>query len=248
MFMNILPLHTSIIKKGDDLASLLKAAAMIQPGDILVVSSKAVATAEGAAIDVSTIVPSNDAEMWAQKTGRSAAFCHVVLQETTRLHGHVINAVHGAMLTEVETIAGSTVLVPNAGLDESNVENGRAVGWPVDPVQSAKTISDTLQVPVIISDSFIIPRRSGVMAFALTVCGIDPIRNDIGKHDLFGHPLALTKEAVADQLCVMANAVMGNGNQSSPAAIIRDHGVPSSAFCGWVPGVSTAEDLFQELR
>lgn len=242
--MNIFPIHTAILKAGDDLASILRDSAVIEAGDIVVVSSKAVATTEGAAIDLSTIVPTDDANMWAQKTGKSAAFCQAVLQETARLHGKVMGAVHGAMLTEIQTDATSTILVPNAGLDESNVVTGYAIGWPVDPVHSAKKIRDALNVPIIIGDSCVYPRRRGVMAFALTACGIDPIRSEIGKPDLFGHPLQITQEAVADQLTIAANAAMGNANQGNPAALIRDHGIAFSDFCGWVPAMDAKEDLF----
>lgn len=220
---------------------------MIEAGDILVISSKAMATAEGAAIDLSTIAPSYDAEMWAQKTRRSSAFCQAVLQETLRLRGRVIGGAPGAMLTEVHTDATSTVLVPNAGVDESNIGDGYAIGWPLDPVTSAKNISDALKTPVIISDSFVVPRRNGVSSFALVACGVDPVRSEIGVQDLFDHPLIMTKEAVADQLSVMGNAVMGNAAQSNPAAIIRDHGIPPSDFCGWVPGILPEEDLFKGM-
>jgi len=244
--MHILPIHTPLIKAGDDVASILKQSMMMQDGDIVIVSSKAVATAEGAAIDLSTVTPTSDAEIWAQKTGKSAAFCQAVLQETVRMHGKVIGGVTGAMLTEVQTDAVSTVLVPNAGLDESNIGDGYAIGWPLDPVLSVKRMSAALNVPIIISDSCIIPRRSGVSAFALVACGIDPVRSEIGVKDLFKHPLIMTKEAVADQLSVMGNAVMGNAAQSNPAAIIRDHQIPSSDFCGWVPGMRPERDLFGE--
>lgn len=243
--MQILPIHTRLIKAGDDLASILKESMMIHSGDSLVISSKAVATAEGAAIDLSEMTPTSDAELYAQKTGKSAAFCQAVLQETARMHGYVRGAVTGAMLTEVQTDDVSTVLIPNAGLDESNVSDGYAMGWPIDPVLSVQRISDALGIPVIISDSFIIPRRSGVSAFALVACGIDPVRSEVGTKDLFDHPLTITREAVADQFSVMANTVMGNAAQRNPAAIIRDHNIPRSDFCGWVPGVQLEEDLFQ---
>ncbi len=240
--MLILPIHTAIIRAGDDLASLLMRTAQIERGDIVVISSKAIATAEGAAVDLSTMTASHDARRWAEKTGRSAEFCQAVLNETLRMNGRILSAVPGALLTDVQG-----VLVPNAGLDESNIEDGFAVGWPVDPVSSAKKMSDALHAPVIISDSFIIPKRSGVSAFALAVCGMDPVKNEIGTLDLFGHPLTVTTEAVADQMAVGANAVMGNAGQSNPAAIIRDSHIPLSSFCGAVPAIDPEKDLFQDM-
>ena len=63
---------------------------------------------------------------------------------------------------------------------------------------------------VIISDSTVTPRREGVTAFALAVSGLDPVRDDTDKSDLFGKNLQITHEAIADQLATAANAVMGN--------------------------------------
>lgn len=243
--MLIIPIHTPLIHTGDNLADLLKASEEFERGDIVVVSSKVVATAESAAIHLPTLTPSDEALFFAEQTGRDAHFCEAVIQETARLHGRIIRATTGALLTEVQPDGFSgTILVPNAGLDQSNIASGYAIGWPHDPVKSVKHLSNDLGVPVIISDSCVYPRRMGVTAIALTVCGIDPISDAKGQADLFGHPLTITVEATADQLAVAANGVMGNAGQSIPAAIIRHALLPSSGFCGWVPGMHSEEDLF----
>ena len=46
---------------------------------------------------------------------------------------------------------------------------------------------------VIISDSSLKPRRWGVTAYALAVSGIDPLRDEAGKKDLFGRLLRITQ-------------------------------------------------------
>lgn len=84
------------------------------------------------------------------------------------------------------------------------------------------------------------------MAFALVCDGIDPVKSEVGRKDLFGKPLRFTLEAVADQLATAANFVMGNADQSVPAAIIRDHGLALGNFSGWVDGIDPDEDLFRE--
>lgn len=249
--MQIFPVHTPLIRTGDNIAMILRESGMIVDGDIVVLSSKAVATAERTIIDLSRLQPSAAAESWSVKTGKSATFCEAVLMETLRMHGRVLGSAAGALLTEVKPdgLPQGVILAPNAGLDQSNIDDGFAVGWPTDPVTSAHAIRSALakNVAVIIGDSCIRPRRIGVTAFALAVCGIDPLRSDIGRKDLFGHPLRVTVEAVADQLTVAANAVMGNADQSCPAAIIRDHGIPFTEFCGWVPGIEPEEDLFKGI-
>ncbi|MDD5040824.1 MAG: coenzyme F420-0:L-glutamate ligase [Candidatus Peribacteraceae bacterium] len=249
--MKILPLSTKILKHGDDLAAVLSAAEKFEESDVVVVSSKAIAMVEGTVIDLKTITPTTEAENWARLGSRSAAFRQAVLDETKRLRGRVAGGSPIAMLTELRP-AGmkGSLLVPNAGLDQSNVPAGFAIGWPFDPVASAKLLRKLLQektgrrIAVIVSDSCCRPRRWGVTAFALVACGLDPLSSQIGKSDLFGRPLTMTVEAVADQLATAANAVMGNGDQSIPAAIVRDHGLTLSDYCGWVEGITAEEDLF----
>lgn len=249
--MQIIAIHTPVIKPGDNLAAILRAHSTLQDGDILVVSSKAVATAEKNIVDLATLIPSMDAAEWAQKTGRSPAFIEAVLQETKRLNGEINGFCPSALLTEVKPTDMKTgsIFAPNAGMDVSNVEADHAVGWPLDPVRSAQELKKAMQVEcaVIIGDSCCHPRRIGVAAFALTACGMNPLRSEKGKRDLFGRELQITVEAVADQLATAANAVMGNADQSIPAAIIRDHGYPLTDFCGWVDGINKEEDLFRDV-
>ncbi|OGJ77277.1 coenzyme F420-0:L-glutamate ligase [Candidatus Peribacteria bacterium RIFOXYC1_FULL_58_8] len=250
--MLILPLTTPILKDGDDLAALLAAHEKFLEGDIIVISSKAIATVQGARIDLQKIQPSPEAQEWARRSGRSPTFRQAVLDETKRLKGRVVGGSELAMLTEVspEGLKG-TLLVPNAGLDQSNVPDGFAIGWPLDPIASATLLRTRLQestgkrLAVIVSDSCCRPRRWGVTAFALVACGLQPLTSQIGRKDLFGRPLTMTVEAVADQLATAANAVMGNADQSIPAAIIREYGVALNDFCDWVPGIEPEDDLFK---
>jgi coenzyme F420-0:L-glutamate ligase/coenzyme F420-1:gamma-L-glutamate ligase len=249
--MQILPIPTRILKKGDDLARILAQEMTFADGDILAVSSKAVATVEGAVIDLKNVTVTPEAQRWANQCGRSAAFRQAILDETKRLNGTVLSGCKVAMLTELkpEGVEGS-LLVPNAGLDQSNVAEGFAIGWPYDPVTSVHTLRKSLEkhtgkrIAVILTDSCCRPRRWGVTAFALVVSGFDPLSSQIGKPDLFGHPLTMTQEAIADQLATAANAVMGNAAQSIPAAVIREHEIPFSDFVDWVPGILKEEDLF----
>lgn len=255
--MQILPLRTPLLKPGDDLAAILANAADLRAEDIVIVSSKAVATAENAAIDLSLMKPAAEAEKLALETGtRKPAFIQAVLEETKRLHGTVSGTCPGALLTEVKPdgLPRGTILTANAGLDESNIEPGFAIGWPKDPVKSVITLRQELErtaqcqpLAVIITDSCCRPRRWGVTAFALVCAGIEPLRSEAGREDLFGKKLRITSEAIADQLATAANFAMGNAGQSTPAAIVRDHGLRLSDFAGWVPGIAPEEDLFRGI-
>jgi coenzyme F420-0:L-glutamate ligase len=255
--MDILPIRTPILTRDDDLAAILLRHAPFADEDILVLSSKALATVEGAAIDLRTIHLSKEAEKWAKAMGhRTAAFAQAVMDETERLHGTIVGSCPGALLTEVipDGLSHGTILTANAGLDESNIAEHFAIGWPRDPVASVRALRRALEnassaspLSILITDSCCRPRRLGVTAFTLVVSGIDPLHSQAGRDDLFGKKLRITTEAIADQLATAANFVMGNAGQSIPAAIIRDHGLVLSDFEGWVPGIAPKEDLFKGI-
>jgi len=249
--MLLIPVPTRKLKKGDPLGAILTRDAGFNSGDILVISSKAIATTEGSALDIHSLVASQEASVWSQKTGRSPEFCEAVLQETKRLNGRVAGHCTGALLTEVkpEGLAKGTILTANAGLDESNVAGGEAIGWPHHPDTYAEHLRRELggNIAIIVSDSNCRPRRIGVTAFALAVSGIDPFRSEVGSADLFGKNLSMTVESTADQLATAANMLMGNAAQSIPVVIARDHGLTLSDFTGWVDGIEPTEDLFRAL-
>lgn len=244
--MQIIPVRTGILKKGDDLAREILKNAKCEPNDILIISSKVVATVENAAVNLAGVTPSSEALEYAKTWNQDPAFTECVLQEMKRMNGFVSGTCPFALLTSLKPDGMKTgrILCPNAGIDQSNVEAGYAIGWPIDPVASAKKLQEKLSCAVIISDSCCRPSRLGVTAFALVCSGIDPLQSEIGKKDLFGKTMRVTYEAVADQLATAANAVMGNSAQATPAAIIRDHNIPSSDFCGWVDGIEPEEDMF----
>ncbi len=280
--MELLPLKTLRINPGDDLAEILNNASEFHVDDILVLSSKAVAISENRMIDLSSLTPTDEAKKYADECGRTPAFCQAVLEEMKKRNGEVRGTCPGAIITELrpDGLTQGVILTANAGLDESNAPEGKAVGWPENPVESAKKLREEFverskgkgqrekgkglaknlfslcpfplslcpkNLGIIITDSCTRPRRWGVTAYALAVSGIDPLRDEAGKSDLFGRKLRITKEAVADQLATAANMLMGNADQCVPAVIIRDHGIELSDYEGWVPGIEPEEDLFKCL-
>src|SRR3990167_10241238 len=100
--MLFIPIKTPLLRSGDDLASILIRAGLIQEGDIIAISSKAVATVEGRMIDLKKIQPTAEAEEWARRCSGSPAFRQAVLEETARLHGTILPGCPQAMLTEAK--------------------------------------------------------------------------------------------------------------------------------------------------
>jgi coenzyme F420-0:L-glutamate ligase/coenzyme F420-1:gamma-L-glutamate ligase len=247
--MEILPIITPLLQEGDRLADILRERGGIAEGDIVVISSKAIATIEGSAIKLSSLVTGKEAMNLHKKYDKTEEYYQAVINETKRMNGAFIQTVDGIVLTELrpDGMTHGSILVPNAGLDRSNIDDGYVIGWPKDCVASVKELYKDFDIPrmaVIITDSGLCPRRRGVMAFALTVCGIDPLQSMVGTPDLFGQELGVTEEAVADQLATAANFLMGNGDQSTPAAIIRGHNLAFTDFSGWVPGIEREKDIY----
>lgn len=251
--MELIPITTGTLHKGDNLIEHILQNADVESGDILVLSSKVVATVEGAAVKLKDIEVSDAARTWAEKHGRNPAFRQAVLNELQRMNGRIVDEESRYMRSEVrpDGLETGVILTAAAGLDESNIDAGYTIGWPHDPVTSAKKIHEEIfqktghKIGVVISDSCLLPRRLGVIAQALVAVGFDPIETQIGQPDLFGKPLRVTNEARADQLATAANYLMGNASQATPAVIIRSHGLPMTNFAEWVPGINPEEDLFQ---
>ena len=120
------------------------------------------------------------------------------------------------------------ILTPNAGVDESNA-NGAYVLWPHDPQAAANAVRAWLgdqfglrQVGVLITDSTPVPLRWGVTGVAIAHSGFLALNDYMGRTDLFGRKLRMTKANVANALAAAAVLVMGEGDEGTPMALISD--------------------------
>jgi F420-0:gamma-glutamyl ligase len=66
------------------------------------------------------------------------------------------------------------------------------------------------------------PTRIGTTGIAIACAGFEPVEDQRGKRDLFGNVMRVTFRAVADGLATMGVAAMGETDESTPAAIIRE--------------------------
>jgi len=130
----------------------------------------------------------------------------------------------------------------NAGVDLSNVPDGRAALLPVDSDRSARRIRDALlhrlglDVAVIVSDTFGRPWRRGVADVAIGCAGLRPIVDLRGTSDALGRELMVTEVAVVDEIAAAAELVMGKA-AGVPVAVVR--GVDPS----WFGDGSVVEDV-----
>ena len=214
------------VREGDDLASLIIAAAggqgaRIVAGDVLVVTQKIVSKAEGRVIDMKEIAPSPLAVALSEEHRRDPRHTEVVLRESKR----IVRMDHGVIISE--TYHGFSCA--NAGVDASNVPGDTTLSLlPVDPDASARRIRQGIHqglaadVGVIISDTFGRPWRTAAVNVAIGVAGLNPLASYVGQEDAYGKTLHTTVIAVADELAAVAELVTGKLKRV-PVALVKGY-------------------------
>ena len=190
------------VRPGDDLAALIVGAVDLVDGDVVVVTQKVVSKAEDRLVDI-------DPEVGHRP---------LVERESVRIlrrRGDLVIA---------ETEHG--FVCANAGVDLSNVEAGQAALLPVDSDRSARRIRDALRhrfsvdVAVVVSDTFGRPWRRGVTDVAIGCAGLRPVVDLRGTTDALGRELQVTEVAVVDEIAAAAELVMGKA-AGVPVAVVR---------------------------
>jgi coenzyme F420-0:L-glutamate ligase/coenzyme F420-1:gamma-L-glutamate ligase len=209
-------LHTTIVE------AIQGSGETLQDGDVVAVSSKYAAISEGRVVSLADIVVSPEAESVAERYHMNPKIAQLVIQEAD----HVFGGIPGFLLTYKEGI-----LSPNAGIDRSNIPNGYAVLFSREPYKTAADIRRALRerlgadVGVILTDSWLMPGRLGTSGVALATAGFRPVQDERGKSDLFGNPMQVTQRGIADSICQCAQMVMGERDEATPIAIVRNTGV-----------------------
>ena len=188
-------------------------------GDVLAVSSKYAAIAEGRIDKLESITVSAEAEALAHRYNMNPRMAQLVLQEAD----HIFGGIQGFLLTHKDGI-----ISPNAGLDRSNVPAGHVVPFPEKPFETAAALCRHLRevhgvrAGVILTDSWLMPGRWGTTGVALAAAGFQPLQDERGKADLFGNPMQVTQRGIADTICAAAQLVMGERDEATPFAIVRN--------------------------
>ena len=220
--LQIIPIHfKNDVQPTDDLIDLLLSSSKtsIENGDVLVVSQKIISKHEGRVVNLDSIIPSELSIGIASAYDKDPKLVQAILSESTR----IVRMEHGVII--VQTNHG--FICANAGIDESNVENGYATLLPKDSDESAKKIRKQImqqtgkKIAVLISDTFGRPFRIGQTDHAIGIAGMDAILHYEGTPDTFGKILRVTATAISDELCSAAELVMGK-TKKCPAAIIKN--------------------------
>ena len=208
------------IGPGDDLAALIAGAADLLDGDVVVVTSKVVAKAEGAVVELAAIEPSAFAAAFARRWDKDPRLVEVVLQQAAR----VVRMVGPVLITETH----HGFVCANSGVDQSSSgAAGRVVVLPPDPDASARSLRRRLaelgvDVAVVVSDTFGRPWREGQTDVAIGIAGIAPLFSYIGQTDPHGHEFRVQELCVVDELAAAAELVKGNTSRI-PAAVVRGY-------------------------
>ncbi|BDZ70386.1 coenzyme F420-0:L-glutamate ligase [Methanobacterium petrolearium] len=213
-----------LIRKGDDLSELILHASrnhdiLLDDEDILVIAETAVAKAEGNVIHLKTMEPGKQAHQLAKQTGKDVEIVEAIIDESNE----IIKVGPDFIISETK----HGFVCANAGIDESNVDDGMATPIPVNPDYSAQQIREKIEkkigkrIAVIISDTQGRAFREGAIGTAIGISGMEPLWDRCGEHDLYGRELKTTSIAVADELSSAASLVMGQADEGMPVVIIR---------------------------
>ena len=216
------------IRIRDDLGDIIGQALRRNAGalpltevDVLVVTQKIVSKAEGAVIDLTGVVPGDEATEFAERYDKDPRQVQVVLNEARR----VVRMENGVLITETP----HGFVCANGGVDASNVgpDSGSLVTLlPRDPDASAAAIRTAIRalfgvdVPVIVSDSFGRPWRWGIVDVAIGVSGLLPLEDLRGVPDADGRVMRSTVRAVADEIASAAELALGK-TAGRPVALVR---------------------------
>lgn len=198
--MEIEVFKTKIFKEKEDLSSFIFSYIKNVPNkSIIVVSSKLLALWRG------TLAPLKDKEKLIKQESQyylKTALCYFTIK--------------------------NNMVMTNAGIDESNVQN-KLLLLPKDIYKCADDLRKELKqkykvknLGLIITDSMILPLRSGVINTAVAYSGFKGVQNNIGKKDIYGRKLKTTLVNAADSLATAAGFLMGEAAQKTPLALIKN--------------------------
>jgi coenzyme F420-0:L-glutamate ligase/coenzyme F420-1:gamma-L-glutamate ligase len=231
------------VRPGDDLGELISARSTLESGDILVVAQKIVSKAEGRMVSLSGVTATDEAVRIASGlvANPDPRMVQVVLDESVRV-------LRSQRVLITETRHG--FVCANGGVDHSNVPGDDEVTLlPEDPDASANRLRGRLRqlasvdVGVIVSDTFGRPWRLGIVNVALGIAGLPALVDLRGTLDDAGKPLHATVLAIADDLAAAAGLVMGKTGRT-PAVIVRGLVLQGSGT-GRQLVRPAAEDLFR---
>jgi coenzyme F420-0:L-glutamate ligase/coenzyme F420-1:gamma-L-glutamate ligase len=220
------------VQRGDDVGQLIEAC-LARSGlslaacDVLVVTSKVCARAEGRFVDLARVTPGAEACALAREVEKDPRFVELVLRESAA----VSRKAPGVLIVRHRLGFVSA----NAGIDLSNAEPAGAepgtgpfaLLLPSDPDADAQRIRARLEASagcalgVVISDTHGRPFRLGTVGAAIGFSGLPALFTHVGRRDLDGRLLESSVTALADQVAAAADLVAGQANEGRAVVLVR---------------------------
>jgi coenzyme F420-0:L-glutamate ligase/coenzyme F420-1:gamma-L-glutamate ligase len=231
--------------EGDRLGSLIAESADPTADDVVVVSQKAVSKVEGRVRSLADVEPGERALELASELDKDPTLVELILAESVR----VVRAERGVLITETN----EGWVCANAGIDSSNLADGRVSLLPVDGDASARRIraeiasASGVSPAIVIADSFGRTWRVGQADIAIGCAGLEPLADWRGRRDRRGVELSATVIAIADELASAADLVRDK-DSGVPGAVISGAGdlVTDEDGSGAAPlRRAAADDLFR---
>lgn len=203
--LQVKAISTKVYRLGDNFEDFLikNLKGVLREGHILAVTSKIVSLSENC------IIP---------KSAKNKK--KLIQKEADHYLGEIE---YGCHLTIKQNL-----LIPSAGVDESNAEGDFYILYPSNSFLSAKKIYSLIKQKlrlnkfgVLLTDSHTMPLRRGVVGAALAYYGFKGVESKIGSKDLFGKKLKMTQINIADALATAATLTMGEGKERRPLALIK---------------------------
>jgi coenzyme F420-0:L-glutamate ligase/coenzyme F420-1:gamma-L-glutamate ligase len=204
------------LQPGDDLAGTItgvldRTGTELTDGDIIVVASKAVSTAENRYVDLASITPGPEALDLSARTGKPAAIVQLILDNSD---GHFLATEKGPIIARHHLGYQLT----SAGIDRAGADGAWLL--PAAPDASARALRDALithtgaKVAVVIADSDGRADRRGATVISIGAAGITPLR-------VTEHAGKRQEETFTDLITAAAGIILGQRGRGAPLAVLR---------------------------
>ena len=204
--MQVTGVKSPLIKTSDNLADIFwqLCSDKLANKSVIVITSKVVAVAQG-----QVVLCKNKANL-----------AKLIKQESKQVLGSTGNW----HLTETEY-----GLMPNAGIDLSNIPDGQAILLPKDLnnwcnnfLKQIKQKTGFNNLGVLVVDSRVLPLRRGIVGVALAWSGFVGIRDLCGRPDIYGKKLKVSELNIVDCLASSAQLFFGQADEQIPFCIFTD--------------------------
>ena len=247
------------VEPGDDLVELIVETTRdeyaLQDGDVVVITSKIVSTAENRFVEAENVDVTDRDERVADVTGLDPREVAVIYEESDVLGAIPVADIGKDLLLDhavdrdaaeeaIEKMPSALLtdrdgrLCTNAGVDWSNSPEGLMTLLPEDPDASAREIREGLEerteadLAVVLADSEIM--GAGTMDLAVGCSGIEATDSNFARTDLYDEPKIGGLDLIADELTAGSALLFGQADERIPVVVVRGldyedgEGVPNS--------------------